>query len=92
MLRDIAAGSPTNEAEVDTLNLVPEKYRGLDRFEARKAVVDAELRRLIQTRELHRLYDKWFTQPIPPQGINLGMRMPHLLVDSLKYPSDYVPQ
>ncbi|HCE93715.1 MAG: ABC transporter substrate-binding protein [Burkholderiales bacterium GWA2_64_37] len=57
-----------------------------------KAVVDAELRRLIQTRELHRLYDKWFTQPIPPQGINLGMRMPHLLVDSLKYPSDYVPQ
>lgn len=57
-----------------------------------KAVVDAELRRLIQTRELHRLYDKWFTQPIPPQGINLGMRMPQLLVDSLKYPSDYVPQ
>jgi len=57
-----------------------------------KAVVDAELRRLIQTRELHRLYDKWFMQPIPPNGINLDMRMPHLLVDSLKYPSDYVPQ
>ena len=57
-----------------------------------KAVVDAELRRLIQTRELHRLYNKWFTAPIPPRGINLGMRMPHLLVDSLKYPSDYVPQ
>lgn len=57
-----------------------------------KAVVDAELRRLIHTRELHRLYDKWFLSPIPPHGINLGMRMPHLLVDSLKYPSDYVPQ
>ncbi|WP_082608193.1 amino acid ABC transporter substrate-binding protein [Acidovorax sp. Root219] len=57
-----------------------------------KAVVDAELRRLIQTRELHRLYGKWFTAPIPPRGINLGMRMPHLLVDSLKYPTDYVPQ
>jgi valyl-tRNA synthetase len=37
--RDIAAGSPTTEAEVDTLNLVPEKYRGLDRFEARKQVI-----------------------------------------------------
>ena len=37
--REIAAGSPTNEAEVDSLNLVPEKYRGMDRFEARKAVV-----------------------------------------------------
>jgi valyl-tRNA synthetase len=37
--REIAAGSPTNENEVDSLNLVPEKYRGLDRFEARKLVV-----------------------------------------------------
>ncbi|MBB6560207.1 glutamate/aspartate transport system substrate-binding protein [Acidovorax soli] len=58
---------------------------------ALKALVDGELRRLIATRELHRLYDKWFTAPILPRGINLGMRMPHLLVDSLKYPSDYVP-
>ena len=37
--REIAAGAPTTEAEVDSLNLVPEKYRGLDRFEARKQVV-----------------------------------------------------
>ncbi len=37
--REIAAGSPADEAEVDSLNLVPEKYRGLDRFEARKQVV-----------------------------------------------------
>jgi len=37
--REIAAGSPTDEAEVDALNLVPEKYRGLDRFQARNLVV-----------------------------------------------------
>jgi len=37
--RDIAAGYPTTEAEVDSLNLVPEKYRGLDRTEARAQVV-----------------------------------------------------
>ncbi len=37
--REIAAGSPTNEAEVDSLNLVPTKYRGLDRLVARKQVV-----------------------------------------------------
>ncbi|HRK41966.1 MAG TPA: valine--tRNA ligase [Gemmobacter sp.] len=37
--REIAAGSPTSEAEVDSLNLVPMKYRGMDRFEARKAVI-----------------------------------------------------
>ena len=36
---------PLDAAEVDTLNLVPDAYRGLDRFAARKAVVadiDAE--------------------------------------------------
>jgi valyl-tRNA synthetase len=38
--REIAAGAPTSEAEVDALNLVPEKYRGLDRFEARKLVIE----------------------------------------------------
>ena len=28
------------EAEIDSLNLVPEEFRGLDRFEARKLIVD----------------------------------------------------
>lgn len=56
-----------------------------------KSVVDAELRRLITTRELHQLYDKWFQQPIAPNGINLEMRMPHLMVDSFKFPTDFVP-
>ena len=37
--REIAAGSATSENEVDALNLVPEKYRGLDRFAAREAVI-----------------------------------------------------
>ncbi|NBO21075.1 MAG: valine--tRNA ligase, partial [Rhodobacteraceae bacterium] len=37
--RAIAAGEAASEAEVDALNLVPEKYRGLDRDAARKAVV-----------------------------------------------------
>ncbi len=37
--RAIAAGALATEAEVDSLNLVPEKYRGLDRFEARKRVI-----------------------------------------------------
>jgi len=37
--REIAAGAAAGEAEVDALNLVPEAYRGLDRFEARRRVV-----------------------------------------------------
>jgi valyl-tRNA synthetase len=35
----IAGGAEFTEAEVDTLNLVPDDLRGLDRFEARKRVV-----------------------------------------------------
>ncbi|WP_118135420.1 valine--tRNA ligase [Oceanicella sp. SM1341] len=37
--RAIAAGAEASEAEIDALNLVPEKYRGMDRFDARKAVI-----------------------------------------------------
>jgi valyl-tRNA synthetase len=37
--QEIAAGAEASEAEVDSLNLVPEKYRGMDRFAARAAVV-----------------------------------------------------
>jgi len=38
---EISRGAAFTEAEVDTLNLVPEELRGLDRFEARTAVVEA---------------------------------------------------
>jgi len=38
--REIAGGAQFTEAEVDTLNLVPDDLRGLDRFEARKRVVE----------------------------------------------------
>ena len=38
--REIAAGAEASEAEIDTLNLVPEKYRGMDRDTARKAVIE----------------------------------------------------
>jgi valyl-tRNA synthetase len=37
--QEIARGASADESEVDALNLVPEAYRGLDRFTARKAVV-----------------------------------------------------
>lgn len=34
-------GHLPNEAEVDDINLVPDEYRGLDRYEARKKIVEA---------------------------------------------------
>ncbi|MCM2472180.1 valine--tRNA ligase [Rhizobium sp. CG5] len=35
------SGHVPNEAEVDAINLVPDDYRGLDRYAARKLIVDA---------------------------------------------------
>lgn len=37
---EISRGAAFTEAEVDTLNLIPENLRGLDRLEARKIVVE----------------------------------------------------
>ena len=37
--REIAQGASFDAKEIDALNLVPDEYRGLDRYEARKRVV-----------------------------------------------------
>ena len=37
--QSIIEGAELSEAEIDAINLVPDEYRGLDRFEARKRVV-----------------------------------------------------
>ena len=55
-----------------------------------KRVVDAEMRRIILSGEIHAMYRKWFEQPIPPKGINLNLPMPFMLKDSFKFPSDKV--
>ncbi|KRC25132.1 amino acid ABC transporter substrate-binding protein [Acidovorax sp. Root217] len=38
-----------------------------------KAVVDQSVAALAKSGEVARLYDKWFMQPIPPQGIRVGL-------------------
>ncbi|WP_379072080.1 valine--tRNA ligase [Mesorhizobium sp. UC22_110] len=35
------SGNVPNEAEVDAINLVPDEYRGLDRYAARKLIIEA---------------------------------------------------
>ncbi|MBX3653901.1 MAG: amino acid ABC transporter substrate-binding protein [Ramlibacter sp.] len=55
-----------------------------------KKIIDDEMRRLIFTGQLQQLYQKWFTQPIPPRGINLELPMSFMLRESFKFPSDKV--
>ncbi|WP_053843469.1 amino acid ABC transporter substrate-binding protein [Paracidovorax avenae] len=56
-----------------------------------KKVVDDEMRRLITTREIHPIYDKWFLQPAPPTNRALNLPVSYLLREFWKYPSDQVP-
>ncbi len=56
-----------------------------------KKLVDTEMRRLINSREIYAIYDKWFTQPIPPKNTALGLPVSYLLRDFWQYPTDVVP-
>ena len=56
-----------------------------------KKVVDEEMRRLITSRDIYDIYDKWFLRPIPPKGTALNMPVSYLLRDFWKYPTDHVP-
>lgn len=61
---EIAKGATATPAEIDALNLVPEEYRGLDRYEARKKVVaDIDAEGLMVKVE-----DKLIMQPFGDRG------------------------
>ena len=61
---EIAKGATATPAEIDALNLVPEEYRGLDRYEARKRVVaDIDAEGLMVKVE-----DKLIMQPFGDRG------------------------
>ena len=56
-----------------------------------KKLVDEEMRRLITSRDIYSIYDKWFNQPIPPNDTVLNLPVSYLLRDFWKYPTDQVP-
>ncbi len=56
-----------------------------------KKIADDELRRLIFSREIYPIYDRWFLKPIPPRNTALNLPRSYLLRDFWKYPTDQVP-
>jgi glutamate/aspartate transport system substrate-binding protein len=56
-----------------------------------KRVIDEEMKRLINSREAYKVYERWFMQPIPPKNTSLNLPMNYLLKDFWKYPTDLVP-
>lgn len=53
-----------------------------------KKLVDGTLNRMMKSGQFAKLYDKWFTQPIPPKGVNLSLPMSAELKANLQAPSD----
>ena len=56
-----------------------------------KRLVDEEMKRLVNSREIYTIYDKWFKLPIPPKNTALNLPVSYLLRDFWKYPTDVVP-
>ena len=53
-----------------------------------KKLVDDAIIDLMKSGEVDRLYAKWFTQPIPPKGINLNLPMGAKLKEAIRNPND----
>lgn len=55
-----------------------------------KATVDDVLSKLMASGEFTKIYDKWFTTPIPPKNVNLNFPMSNALEERIANPSDAV--
>lgn len=92
LLASLVAGSKSPgdyEVSKDAFSK-PEPYGIMLRKDdpAFKAVVDAATAALYKSPEGTALYEKWFTQAIPPRGINLKLPMSEAMRKALANPSD----
>ncbi len=53
-----------------------------------KKAVDDQIRGLMDSGELTKLYDKWFMQPIPPKGVAVNLPMGATLKALIANPND----
>jgi len=53
-----------------------------------KKVVDAALARAMTSGEAEKIYARWFLQPIPPKGLNLGFPLSEAMQQLYKAPND----
>jgi glutamate/aspartate transport system substrate-binding protein len=54
-----------------------------------KAAVNDSLRQIFTGPAINGLYEKWFTKPIPPNGMNLNLPMAASLKQAYDHPSEY---
>jgi glutamate/aspartate transport system substrate-binding protein len=82
--------NPTEFVVSDWTLSAPEPYGIMLRKDdaAFKKVVDAAMVNTYKSGEGQKLYDKWFTQPIPPKGINLNFPLSAQMKKLFANPTD----
>ena len=91
LLASMAANSTTpNDYRMldDTLRSEPNALMLRRDDEPFKAIVDDTIRSMIASGELEKLYARWFTQAIPPRGINLNFPISKELREAFERPND----
>ena len=53
-----------------------------------KALVDKTIGGVMKSGEIHKLYAKWFTTPIPPKGVNINFPETQAIKDAFATPND----
>jgi glutamate/aspartate transport system substrate-binding protein len=53
-----------------------------------KKVVDDALAKLMTSGEAEKIYNKWFTQPVPPKNLNMNMPLSDEMKALYKAPND----
>ncbi len=73
----------------DALSL-PEPYGIMLRKDdpAFKKVVDGAMTRIYKSGDINKIYEKWFTRPVPPKGINYNVPMSAQFKNLVANPSD----
>lgn len=68
----------------------PEPYGFMIRKDdpAFKKAVDSTIQMLSRTKKINALHDKWFTKPIPPNGVNLNFPIDQSLKKTFMNPTD----
>ena len=69
---------------------LPEPYGIMMRKDdpAFKKVVDDAISRLYKSGEVNKIYAKWFTQPVPPKGINMNLPVSPQMKNLFASPTD----
>ena len=89
----IAAASNPDDYVLSTVTLsAPEPYGLLLRHgdTTFKTLVNETLAEIYSSGQIELLYAKWFTSPIPPNGINLNLPLSPQLAEAFNHPVEYL--